>query len=429
MRSPQHSLLLALSFLILSTGLILQNQPLMILILPLLGLFFLSNLYPSASTEDVRITRDLSPRTSIGKEGIQVQLRITNLGDRRVEGLEVHDEVPEDTKIEKGLNHFLLYLDPGETETLTYRLLCEKRGHYRVGPTQMKLTDSLGLHLTEALVEETSAFSILPEVERIGVTELKPRRTGVWPGTIPSKRSGEGIEFYGLRYYLPGDEPRRINWKASARLSTLVANEFETQKVTDVALIVEAGTIFGDSPAGQIVVENEIKAAASLASHLLGRGNRVGLIAYGQTRTWVPLDFGKRHLLRIMNHLTGVKAGRTVLSVDYVVNLLAPLLFAPRSQVILISPLLTPEIKMTVQSLAMMGYKTLVISPFPRSEQALGNGDEAAEIALRILAIERENAILELSRITKVVDWNPLLPLSATLREARRWHIKPQRPR
>ncbi|MFB0568877.1 MAG: DUF58 domain-containing protein [Nitrososphaeria archaeon] len=429
MRSPQLSLLLVLSFLILSMGLILQSQLLMILILPLLSLFFLSSLYPSATMEGVRVRRKLSPRMSVGKGQIRVELEVTNLGRRRVEGLEVYDEVPEEARIEKGLNHFLLCLNPEETETLTYTLQCDKRGHHRVGPTRMRLRDSLGFHMQEALAKEVSAFSILPEVERIGVTELKPKRTGVWPGTISSRRSGEGIEFYGLRYYLPGDEPRRINWKASARLSVLVANEFESEKVTDIALVIEAGTIFGDNPVGRLIVESEVKAAASLAAHLLRQGNRVGLIAYGKTRTWVPLDFGKKQLLRIMNHLTSVKAGRTILSVDYVVNLLAPILFAPRSQVIVISPLTTPEIKMTVQSLAMMGYRMLVISPFLRGGHTLGNGDEAAEMALRILAIERENAILELSRISRVVDWDPLVPLSATLKGARRWRIKPQEPR
>jgi Uncharacterized conserved protein (some members contain a von Willebrand factor type A (vWA) domain) len=57
------------------------------------------------------------------------------------------------------------------------------------------------------------------------------------PGTARARRSGVGLEFYGIREYRPGDRVRRLAWKAFARYGDLAIVEFEEERATEVAII------------------------------------------------------------------------------------------------------------------------------------------------------------------------------------------------
>ena len=50
---------------------------------------------------------------------------------------------------------------------------------------------------------------------------------GIWAGSHRSPRKGSGVEFGGHRDYVPGDDPRHINWKLYARQHRLYVKEFD----------------------------------------------------------------------------------------------------------------------------------------------------------------------------------------------------------
>src|SRR5205814_9258595 len=108
--------------------------------------------------------------------------------------------------------------------------------------------------------------------------------------------------------------------------------------------------------------EAEVQAAASLTRLLLSQGNRVGLVLQGGERGSIPAGFGKRHERRILYLLAAAKPGRATVSTSYVMNLLARRMLPSRSQIVIISPLLDPEIKEVVKQLTVAGYRKLFIS-------------------------------------------------------------------
>ncbi len=58
-------------------------------------------------------------------------------------------------------------------------------------------------------------------------------------GEHPARTSGEGIEFFGVREYVPGDRQRSINWAASTRRGRLQVNTFAAERSQDVVLLVD----------------------------------------------------------------------------------------------------------------------------------------------------------------------------------------------
>ena len=56
--------------------------------------------------------------------------------------------------------------------------------------------------------------------------------------SIPARMTGEGVEFAGVREFVPGDRQRRINWPATTRRGTLQLNIFAAERAQDVVVIV-----------------------------------------------------------------------------------------------------------------------------------------------------------------------------------------------
>src|SRR6266566_4621751 len=194
-----------------------------------------------------------------------------------------------------------------------------------------------------------------------------------------------------MRKYIPGDDPKRINWKASARYNELIVNETEAERVTDVMIVLDTDvTMLG--PTESELFEREVQAAASLTRQLLSQGNRVGLVLQGGERGSIPAGFGKRHERRILYLLAAAKPGRATVSTSYVMNLLARRMLPSRSQIVIISPLLDPELREGVKQLTIAGYSMLILSPSPTPPTSVR--DQTEEIAFKFIMLERSFSLL-----------------------------------
>ena len=77
-----------------------------------------------------------------------------------------------------------------------------------------------------------------PEASRIGSVPL--RRTTALPGEVASRSIGAAGSFFGVRLAVPGDSPRRINWRASARTGRECVNEFLLDRTGDLLIVLDA---------------------------------------------------------------------------------------------------------------------------------------------------------------------------------------------
>ena len=419
MYTERVPILITFSILLTLASLAMKDWRPVILILPIASLFFVSNSFSPSTKTDVKAAREVTPaRIAIG-ETSRVTLVITNAGKEKIGFLEIYDELPTEVNVIKNTNHLILCMGPGEKVPISYEIRCPRRGKYDIGPLHVRSRSPLSFHFAEKTLAPSLPLYVLPDIERLKPTDLGVRQTGPWPGIFHSRRSGIGTEFYGLRHYVPGDELKRIHWKASARMARLITIENESERSTDVVIILDTGkgSTLGRSP--RTTLECGVSAAGSLASLLLTLGNRVGLIIHGKNRTWLPRDFGKRHLQRVLNQLAATEAGEAYLPIGYFWE---PLLLGPKAQIILISPLLDQSTPDAIRSLAVSGYKTFIVSP-SFTQLVDHQADEATAIAYRIVALERRNIIMELRRYATVIDWSPSLPLRTVLREVRRWRV------
>lgn len=135
---------------------------------------------------------------------------------------------------------------------------------------------------------------------------------GLFSGAHRSVRRGAGVEFAGHRVYVPGDELRFIDVRASMRQERVVVRQFETETERALRLVIDATTSMGfrgkDAPGAKVAFASLL--AAALARVALASGDPVGLDWIGGDVTRrVPPSARSETFNRIVDTLESAKTG------------------------------------------------------------------------------------------------------------------------
>jgi uncharacterized protein (DUF58 family) len=368
----------------------------------------------AASAPVVTITRTMSrDRTSVGQE-VEVRIRIVNEG-ARIPSLEVFDNLPTNLDVVKGRPHVHLELRPREVVEVAYTVVPQVKGEYEIGPVLVRAREPLGLRYTEEIIASGERLVAAPKMEDVRKVRVVPRRVRALMGQVRSRQIGLGLEFFSLRDYLPGDEIRHVNWKATARRDKLLTNEYEAERSGDAILILDARAESEVGPVARSTTELGIAAVVSLASKILETRNRVGLVVQREVLDWVYPGYGKKQLYRIVDALVHVRAGGEW-PFEHVTWVLGRY-FPPDAQIIIVSPLRDATALDVIADLRGHGFDVLVVSPNPvEVERLMFPRDAYSDLAYRVLRIEREATIQNLRQFADVVDWNPSEPLAVALK-------------
>jgi uncharacterized protein (DUF58 family) len=190
---------------------------------------------------------------------------------------------------------------------LHFRSTARRRGHYHVGPIRVRMGDPFGFF--RGIREFTSRLwiTVYPRVHRIEQLPI-PLSQPFGPVRTREKAFEDPSNQAEIRPYRPGDNPRHIHWKTTARLGDLMLREYELNATTQMILFPdlseEAQAASGDLSTEETVVE----LTASLANLGLRRKIDVGLITHGQDRYQIVQTRGERSFTQILEVLARVEA-------------------------------------------------------------------------------------------------------------------------
>ncbi len=106
------------------------------------------------------------------------------------------------------------------------------------------------------------------------------------PGELPSQLHGSGGNFDDLREYYPGDNPRFIDWRATARSSRAYTRRYLAEFSQPVILLIDrrASMRFGSSV--RLKVTQAVRMAAVIAGTFLRHGYEVGMLLLDDDERW-----------------------------------------------------------------------------------------------------------------------------------------------
>ncbi|MGE5248692.1 MAG: DUF58 domain-containing protein, partial [Bacteroidota bacterium] len=277
-------LLGAMILLLILAGLAGLRGSLLALSMPLLVYLFYG-LWRAPERIEVEVRRELGAERVAPQAPVKVSVTVINRGSA-LEELGIEDVISPDLAVMDGCNHHWVPLGSNEVFAFEYTVR-GPRGGFPFENVHAEGGDSLGLVRLAQDVRVFGQLFVLPTLSRIRQVPIRPRRTRVYAGTIPARVGGAGVEFFGVRNYEPGDPPRQINWRVSARhAEDLYSNEYQQERVADVGIVLDGRKRSNLFSGGHTLFEHSVLAAGALADVFLTQGNRVGLLIYSSYLQW-----------------------------------------------------------------------------------------------------------------------------------------------
>ena len=396
-------------------GMMISNFQLMII-----GLTFVSFLAINGWVEghsDLEINREVSAVNVYKGDDINVILTITNKSYRRTQQLEVFDNVPHEMKMRKGTNLMRMNLGPGQSATIRYTVRCPLRGHYTIGPTSIRYRNAFNLFVSETSIGDRSDITVFPQVRDVEEALIRSDVPKMYTGATTLKTPGQGMEFYALREYFPGDSFRSINWKAFARTGDLMVNEKTRDAVTDVFIILDTRDVARIGTVLKNPLEMGTVAAASIANYFIKRRDSVSLVTYGERMDFLPPETGDKQHYKVLSQLAAVES-KGSMPLQAVTNALSPRI-SRGSPVFIISSLEGDGTTLSaIRNLSGKGHEVIVLSPSSIDLERLVS--RIPRMAYEVLKLERQNRLTAISGYgAKVIDWTPSVELSQALLQIR----------
>jgi len=193
--------------------------------------------------------------------------------------LSILDELPGDLGGDLMIND--VRLGRGQIVEIARERTPLRRGTRELGPTFVLWRSRLGLFRIRARVASGGSVAILPPASaphrQSGLTHRSLRDE---LGIRPRAARGEGTEFESLREYVSGDDPRHVDWHASARRGRLIVRQHQTERHHTVMIAVDTGRLMAGQIEASSKLDHAIDCAIALARASKEYGDRVGFIAF-----------------------------------------------------------------------------------------------------------------------------------------------------
>jgi uncharacterized protein (DUF58 family) len=174
-----------------------------------------------------------------------------------------------------------LRLGPYEDGWVTYQTIPRARGDYAFGNLHVRGRTIAGLSFWQKSFPAEEHVAVYPNVAQVAQYE-ELARSGLLTqvGYHPYRRIGTGTNFESLREYVPDDEYRHIDWKATARRRKPITRQHEAERSQNVMIMIDAGRLMAGTAGEMSKLDYAINAALMLAYVATRRDDRVGLLAF-----------------------------------------------------------------------------------------------------------------------------------------------------
>jgi uncharacterized protein (DUF58 family) len=294
------------------------------------------------------------------REGQRLEVSIAVTARRRVSSVVFEDEIPAEFGPAARLP--VATIAAGAEVTHTYSFVPTLRGIYEIGPLVAVTGDAFGLSRRRIRLADPVRIIVHPRTESVHDRVLS--REWEDPPVRPpvAKPWPTGFEFYGMRDYQPGDDPRRIMWRAAARtwdpehgVSRYMVRESE-QGVTDrVTLILDNEGRQHSRGRPSETFETAVRTCSSLGVKHLKDGFSV--TAYTNGGEIAKGLRGNRAQIPFLDAMAAVSMSDVSLS-----GMMARIVASPRSHthVVIIAPELSPDVAKSVRILLDGGSSVLI---------------------------------------------------------------------
>ncbi len=189
------------------------------------------------------------------------------------------DELPFQFQIRDA--EYTLTLKPGTERAVAYAVRPVRRGAYVFGAVNVYAASPIGLARRRYRFDEGREVPVYPsflQMRKYELLAISNRLEEV--GVKKVRRIGHTMEFDHVRDYVLGDDPRTINWKATARRAELMVNQYRDERAQPVYCVIDMGRVMKMPFEEMTLLDYSVNASLVLANIALLKQDRAGLITF-----------------------------------------------------------------------------------------------------------------------------------------------------
>ncbi|MFD8062697.1 DUF58 domain-containing protein [Streptomyces cyaneofuscatus] len=255
------------------TGMLAVNAP--------LSLAILCDYALAAPVRTLRFTRSGDTSVRLG-DAADVQLTVTNSSRRRLRA-QLRDAWPPSswpTGTEQAASRHTLTVPPGEQRRLTTVLRPIRRGDRQAERITVRSYGPLGLAARQGNHRVPWTVRVLPPFTSRKHLPSRLARLRELDGRTSVLTRGEGTEFDSLRAYVPGDDTRSIDWRATARQSAVAVRTWRPERNRHILIVLDTGRTSAGRVGNVPRLDAAMDATLLLTALATRAGDRVDLLAY-----------------------------------------------------------------------------------------------------------------------------------------------------
>ncbi|HEY2827755.1 MAG TPA: DUF58 domain-containing protein, partial [Pirellulales bacterium] len=170
-------------------------------------------------------------------------------------------------------------LHAGRATTVSASVRIPVRGCFTFGPMWIRLHGRWGLLEAQTTYGTPQVLQVYPESMRSEEELAKDAadELRLLDQLRYSRHRGVGTEFESLEEFRFGDDPRRIDWRTSARCGRHIVRRYQIERHRDVIVLVDCGRLMGSDAKQGTKLDCAVDAALRLLRLALRGGDRCGL--------------------------------------------------------------------------------------------------------------------------------------------------------
>jgi uncharacterized protein (DUF58 family) len=226
---------------------------------------------------DFKGGRDMPDRFSNGDKN-KIMLWLKNNYSIQLRGV-IYDELPPQFQ----MRNFKIEFTANAKASIykSYELKPVKRGTYSFGVINIFVYALVGFISRRFKTGEKKTVKVYPSFNQLKKAELiafSDSRNAL--GFRKIQRIGNNREFEHIKEYVKGDDYRKINWKATARVNKLMVNEYQDERAQNVFQLIDMGRTMKMPFEEMTLLDYAINSTLALSNVILKKHDKIGLLTY-----------------------------------------------------------------------------------------------------------------------------------------------------
>jgi len=233
----------------------------------------------ACSPRSLALSREGATSTRLG-EPAEVVLVIANSGRRIMRGW-VRDGWPPSAGATPTSQRIVV--PPGRRQRVVTTLVPQRRGNRPAAAVTIRCTGPFGVAARQRTRSAPWSVQVLPPFTSRRFLPEKLARLRELDGQVVAPIRGQGTEFDSLREYVSGDDPRSIDWRATARRGEVAVRTWRPERDRQLLLVLDTGRTSAARVGDEPRLDAAIDAALLLTAVARHAGDRVALVAHDRS--------------------------------------------------------------------------------------------------------------------------------------------------